>query len=172
MALFCNFALSTFCYLQNKQGIYRSAHGAAWIFVYLEYKNRYNLRQPEAAFMISPCKVFKGMYQQFQQKSFLKDPWICRVKKFLFHPWLKISGRSSSLNMFPLLEGLYRNISVFLAFREFPSREASCPEGMFGDPWLCYKKKCCAGKTHFMITCLLAVPGNRSKKWTFLFGFT
>lgn len=62
------------------------------------------------------------------------------------------------------LEEPYRNISMFLAFREFPSPEASCPEGMFRDLWLCYKKKCYAVKTYFMITRHVAMTENDSKK--------
>lgn len=88
-------------------------------------------------------------------------------KIFSFFPCLGISSRSSTLDTFLLLETLYRSISIFLGFREFPSQKASLPEGM-----LCHKKNCCLAKAPLMITCHVAVPSNNSEKWTFPFCFT
>ena len=82
---------------------------------------------------------------------------------FSFFPCLGISSRST-LDTFLLLEELRRSIFIFLGFREFPSPKASLPEGMFGGPWLCHKKKCCSVKAPLMITCHVAVPTNNSEK--------
>lgn len=88
-------------------------------------------------------------------------------KIFSFFPCLGISRRSSTLDTFVLLEKLYRSISIFLGFREFPCQKASLPEGM-----LCHKKNCCLAKAPLMINCHVAVPTNNSEKWTFPFCFT
>lgn len=105
-------------------------------------------------------------------RSFLRCCKYVGQKIFSFFPCLGISSRSSTLDTFLLLEELYRSISISLAFRELPSQKASLPEGTFGGPWLCHKKKCCLVKAPLMITCHMAVTTNDSEKWTFPFCLT